>query len=47
MEPIKFIWIKIITWSPKSSGYQEKYDIQPQYDDNIIKINLENIDEST
>ena len=44
MEPINFIWIKIITWSLKN-GYQEKYDIQPQYDDNIIKINLENINE--
>lgn len=38
---LKFIVIKMSSWSPKE-GYKEWFELQPQYNNNSIYINMEN-----
>jgi hypothetical protein len=40
-----FIVAKVSSYNPQN-GFKEWYELQPQYDNNIITINMENINES-
>ena len=39
-----FIVVTMTSWSP-DSGYQKWYEIQPQYDEHQIFINMEHIND--
>lgn len=45
MKIVKFIMVKLSSYDP-NNGYQEWYELQPQYDNENIYINMENINES-
>lgn len=42
MKLVKFIVVKLSSYN-YNNDYREWYELQPQYDDNIITINMENI----
>ena len=42
MKVKEFKLVKMSSYSPEE-GYREWYEFQPQYNDNIIQINLENL----
>ena len=45
MKPIKlFITVKLSSYD-LNNGYREWFEIQPQYDNDIITINMEHINE--
>ena len=41
---LEFIVVKLSSYDP-DNGYQEWYELQPQYDDKNIYINMENTNE--
>ena len=41
---LKFIVVKLSSYDP-DNGYREWYELQPQYDDKNIYINMENTNE--
>ena len=41
----EFKLVKMNSYSP-DEGYREWYEFQPQYNDNIIQINLENLNKN-
>ena len=45
MEIKKFELVEMSSYSPEQ-GYRKWYEFQPQYNDNIICINLENINKN-
>ena len=45
MKLIKYIVVKLSSYG-LNNGYQEWYELQPQYDSENIFINMENINES-
>ena len=44
MEITHFIVVKMSSYDPQN-GFKEWYELQPQYDNNTITINMENINE--
>lgn len=45
MKSIKYIIVKLSSYDP-NNGYREWYELQLQYDNENIYINMENINES-
>jgi len=45
MKLVKYIVVKLSSYDP-DNGYREWYELQPQYDNENIYINMENINES-
>lgn len=45
MKLVKYIVVKLSSYD-HDNGYREWYELQPQYDDENIYINMENINES-
>ena len=45
MDLVKYIVVKLSSYDP-DNGYREWYELQPQYDNEDIYIDMENIDGS-
>ena len=45
MKLVKYIVVKLSSYDP-DKGYREWYELHPQYDNENIYINMENINES-
>lgn len=45
MKLVKFIWVKLSSYDSEHV-FKEWFEIQPQYDNKEICINMENINES-
>ena len=45
MELVKYIVVELSSYDP-NNGYRKWYELQPQYDNENIYINMENTNES-
>ena len=45
MKSVKYIVVKMSSYDPQND-FKEWYELQPQYDNNTITINMEDIHES-